>query len=178
MSWYDVSADRTDRNTTNPVTGTSAHTIASIATWRMVPGDVIQGNQGLAVALEGDNLVANLAVTVPAASPIPSSMSLTYQVFYGTDEVTSGPVAVGTPTSLRLMAGRTNQDNGNPSVTGATVVNETSIAATPVANFTVVITATFDSTTTNRVDAQATTVLSNVAVTLTQDRTASSGNGF
>lgn len=61
-AWFDVSADRVDRDTSTVYSGLLAHSIADISTWRMVPGDTIQYEAGLDVALEGDNLAAELSV--------------------------------------------------------------------------------------------------------------------
>src|SRR5699024_7667658 len=50
-TWHDVSADRTD----------SPHAI-DLSTFRIVPGDTITGTFGIDVGLEGDNMLANLAL--------------------------------------------------------------------------------------------------------------------
>jgi alternate signal-mediated exported protein len=52
--WSDASSDRTD----------AGHTITDIATWRMVPGDKIAGSASCKLTLEGDNLTADLKLTV------------------------------------------------------------------------------------------------------------------
>ena len=74
LAWVDVSPDRAD----------AGHAITDLATWRMVPGDIIEGTQGIGVALEGDNLVATLEVssaTDPAT--FPTGISVTYDVLQG-----------------------------------------------------------------------------------------------
>jgi alternate signal-mediated exported protein len=59
--WYDVSADRTDQDDTT-LSGDDGHKITDIAKYRIVPGDVLQNEATLGIALQGDNMVANLAI--------------------------------------------------------------------------------------------------------------------
>ena len=51
--WVDTSANRTD----------AGHTI-DLNDFKIVPGDTIQGTFGIAAALQGDNLVANLGLSL------------------------------------------------------------------------------------------------------------------
>ena len=160
LAWVDVSPDRAD----------SPHPITSLATWRMVPGDIIEGTQGIGVALEGDNLVATLEVssaTDPAT--FPTGISVTYDVLQGVTPIASD-VPLGTATTMRLAAGRAGQGAGAPVNAPPTVViTDIVVPATP--NLTVVLRATFDPATTGQVSVQATTVLGDVAVSLDQVRT-------
>jgi len=166
-AWQDVSEDRTD----------GPHAI-DIATWRMVPGDVAQGTYGFQVALEGDNLVAELTVDrVDAAATLPEGMSVTYDVLDADGAVLADDIALGTDTTLRFRAPRAGQDAGNPTDTDAVVVDRTEVQtgddATP--NLTVVVTATFDAGTPDQVSVQEATALGDLAVTLEQVR---SGTDF
>jgi len=160
LAWVDVSADRED----------SPHAITDLATWRMVPGDTIEGTQGIGVALEGDNLVATLEVssaTDPAT--FPTGVSVTYDVLQGATPIAED-VPLGTPTTMRLAAGRAGQGAGAPVNAPPTVViDDVIIPATP--NLTVVLRATFDAATPDQVSVQADTVLGDVAVSLDQVRT-------
>ena len=143
----DVSPDRAD----------SPHAITDLATWRMVPGDIIEGTQGIGVALEGDNLVATLEVssaTDPAT--FPTGISVTYDVLDGATPIAED-VPLGTPTTMRLAAGRTGQAAGAPANAAPTVViDDIVVPGTP--NLTVVLRATFDAATVDQVSVQADTV--------------------
>src|SRR5690606_180399 len=68
LAWVDASSPRVDED----------HTIDP-ATWRMVRGDVVEGTQGLGVALQGDNLVAELTVDAPEAV-LATGVTVTYDV--------------------------------------------------------------------------------------------------
>lgn len=158
LAWRDVSTDRTD----------GPHAITNLATWRMVPGDVIEGTQGLGVALEGDNLVASLNVDT-TGSTLPTGMTVTYDVLHGAT-VVANDVALGSDVALRLAAGTSGQGAGAPvNGVGTIVVNEVTVPTT--ANFSVVISASFSGAVTNQTATAAQTALSNIAVQLTQVRT-------
>jgi alternate signal-mediated exported protein len=159
LNWVDTSADRAD----------AGHAITNLGTWRMVPGDVITGTQGLGVALEGDNLVANLVVDTTAPTTIPAGMTVTYDVLQGAT-VVANDVPLGTDSTLRLVAARTGQGAGTATTTGSVVITDITVPTT--ANLTVVITATFDAATANQVSVTAQTVLGNIAISLNQTRAA------
>lgn len=63
LGWFDTSADRVDiQPALVPFSGSDAHPIDDIGTWRMVPGDCAEYAVGLDVALEGDNLISRIQV--------------------------------------------------------------------------------------------------------------------
>ena len=128
LAWVDVSPDRAD----------SPHAITDLATWRMVPGDIIEGTQGIGVALEGDNLVATLEVSSATdQATFPIGISVTYDVLDGATPIAKD-VPLGTPTTMRLAAGRTGQAAGEPADAAPTVViDDIVVPATP--NLTVVL---------------------------------------
>jgi alternate signal-mediated exported protein len=178
-TYWDVSADRLDATATTPVTALDAHSVADITAYSIVPGDVLEANYGFAVALEGDNLVAALTVELPGGAPA-TGVSFTAQAYY-LDGATW--TAVGTPTAV-VPGGSVvtlgnfqadNQLNGalDPSIPVITLT-DAATAATP--NVTVIVTATFDAATTDRISAEATSTLGDVTVTLNQVRTAGVGN--
>ncbi len=148
MEWRDVSEDRTD----------AGHVITP-ATWRMVPGDVARGTQQLTVTLDGDNLVAELAVGTTAIT-LPDDVTVGYRLLDGTTELGAGEF--GDPLELRFAASTTSQ--GSPADT--IVVNGSK-------TLTVELTVAFDE------DAEGSmteaSVLGDLAITLEQQR---SGGGF
>ncbi|SFJ80579.1 alternate-type signal peptide domain-containing protein [Cellulomonas sp. KH9] len=166
-AWQDVSDDRAD----------GPHAI-DIDTWRMVPGDVAEGTYGFQVALEGDNLVAELKVdTADPAATLPTGMSVTYDVRDADGKVLASDVALGADTTLRFRAPREGRAAGSPTDTDAVVVDRTEVktGADATANLTVVVTATFAYGTPDQVSVQETTTLGGLAVTLEQVR---SGTDF
>lgn len=93
LSWFDFSTDRADA--TIPV-GLNGHPI-DLATWRAVPADSVIATSEVTGVLEGENMLANLSVTV-AGKPVTELMSETDPPGSGTD-----PSAVSvTPSGLRL----------------------------------------------------------------------------
>ncbi|QCB92924.1 alternate-type signal peptide domain-containing protein [Cellulomonas shaoxiangyii] len=157
-TWADVSADRTDRG----------HAITDLATWRMVPGDTIEGTQALDVALEGDNLVASLVVDSTAAT-LPTGVTVTYQVLAGATGTTvlAETRELGTDSTVRLAAPRAGQAAGAPTNTGTTLVGAT---LDGVADLRVVYRVAFDATTAGQVSATAQSVIQGLTATLTQTR--------
>jgi len=157
LSWVDTSPDRDD----------AGHVITDIDTWRMVPGDIITGTQGIGVALEGDNLVAALTVETDAVDSLPAGMTVTYRVESGAYVGPETPL--GTASQIRLAAGRAGQGAGSPSNPAPTIViDDTAIPAT--ANVNVVITATFSGAVTGRTSVEAQTILDDINVELAQVR--------
>jgi len=128
LAWVDASSPRVDED----------HTIDP-ATWRMVPGDVVEGTQGLGVALQGDNLVAELTVDAPEAV-LATGVTVTYDVLHGAT-VVANDIPLGTTATLELAAPRAGQ-GGAPANTGRIIVAETTVPAT--ANFSVVINVSLD----------------------------------
>ncbi|UZN02238.1 alternate-type signal peptide domain-containing protein [Cellulomonas sp. S1-8] len=162
--WKDVSTDRADR-------GTAGHDI-SLATWRMVPGDVAEGTYGFQVALEGDNLVANVGVDTTVGT-LPTGMSVTYDVVSATGTVLANDIALGTDSAVRFAAPRAGQAAGAPANAAPTIVVDRTALATvnPTSNMTVVLTARFDAGTAATTSASATTALGSLVVNVNQVRT-------
>lgn len=140
-TWQDVSAD--------PAVD------IDLDTFRIVPGDTLQGTQAVDVALEGDNMVANFDVSLPAASgdllSDTNGVTLNYVV---TDDAGAevGGAAVGTPSQVTL------------------VPEDVSAELDGTADYTVTLTAAFDESTPDQVRTQATAALAEAGVTLTQVR--------
>ena len=106
----------------------------------MVPGDVIEGTQGLGVALEGDNLVASSERRHHRLDAPATGMTVTYDVLHGATVAPPHDVALGSDVALRLAAGTSGQGAGAPvNGVGTIVVNEVTVPTT--ANFSVVISA-------------------------------------
>ncbi|MBO0923061.1 alternate-type signal peptide domain-containing protein [Cellulomonas sp. zg-ZUI199] len=157
LAWVDASPDRADKG----------HAISNLTTWRMVPGDVVEGTSEIDVTLVGDNLVAELGVDTTAAANLPTGMTVTYAVYDGattTDPVATG--ALGKDSSLRFAANREGQAAGNPTNPAPTIV----VGTDGTAELKVVVTATFSGTVTGTTSAGAATDLSKIGVTLTQVR--------
>jgi alternate signal-mediated exported protein len=183
VAWYDTSADRTDATAANknPISGANAHAIANVGNWRMVPGDTVEGNFPLEVAMSGDNLVATLAVTSTALTGLPTGVTVTYDVYRAAQGAETAPQRVvtggvfGTASNLRFAAPRTGQEAGAPVIAATTIVaNETALSG--AANMWVVVKVAFASSATGSMN--ATTTLTSLTATLTQVRTVGSGDGF
>lgn len=141
LSWQDVSADRTPRAIT-------------LADWRMVPGDTLEGTQGLDVVLVGDNLVADLALT-DTGSTLPAGVTVEYDVVVGGDVVATA--LLGQVATIEL------QSADNTDAAGRVVVGST---LDGVADVNVVVRVTFDADDQDQV--LETTTLSGLGVSLTQ----------
>lgn len=177
IAYFDTSANRTDATSTNPITATAAHTIASIASYTIVPGDTLEANYPFSVALDGDNLVANIKASLPSGTAA-TGVTFTAQAYYLNGTTWT---AVGTP--VALTAGSGSSDLGNFQAANQAdgtldgtlpVISASTTGATP--NVTVVVRAAFASGTSAQVSAQATSALGNVQVDVTQIRTAGVGN--
>ncbi|MGL3806854.1 alternate-type signal peptide domain-containing protein [Paeniglutamicibacter sp. R2-26] len=167
-TWNDVSADRTD----------NSHAI-DLDTFRIVPGDTIQGTFNIDAALEGDNLVAKLGLMAKgtaAGELLATADKKGVAITYSLVDSNGAPVAGATDIALGQEA----------TVAFASADNSNNVAALPTlgksldgtADYSVVVTATFDKTTDARTNTQASALLSGLGVTLTQDRTAGTGGGF
>lgn len=98
-AWQDVSADRTD----NP------HPI-DLSTFRIVPGDTIEGSYAVDLALEGDNMVANLALVGGGVSGDLAAGLI--DVSYTVEDATGAVVATGDSTGVDLdLASADNSNN-------------------------------------------------------------------
>lgn len=156
ITWVDVSPDRTD----------SPHPITDTGTWRMVPGDVVEGTSAIEVTLVGDNLVAELGVGTTGPGSLPEGISVTYAVEDATGTVLATG-ALGEDAALRFAANRQGQDAGDPENPAPTVV----VDEDGTADLTAVVTVTFDAAVTGTTSAEAQTVLGDLDVTLQQVRT-------
>lgn len=184
VSYYDASTDRNDQTTTESVTGGEVHTIADIATYNIVPGDTIQANYPFSVALEGDNLVADLAVSLPATATIATGVSFTAQAYYY-DAAASAWTAVGSAKPLTSASVSTPVDLGFFQAANQLdgeldsdypVITNTTNSGSPTANLVVVVKGYFDSTTAGQTSTQASSVLGSVTSSLSQVRTPGVGS--
>lgn len=185
-TYYDVSQDRSDTTANvNAVTGLRGHTIAALTSYSIVPGDVLQSNFSYVVALKGDNLVGALNTTLAGGTSAGAGVTFTGQAFLKTGSTwtaVSTPIALtpgsATPVNLGYVQAA-NELNGTIDAGSIPVIATTTVPATPAVadvNITVVVTATFASSTTNRDLATLTSALGNVTVNLLQTRTAGVGN--
>lgn len=168
-TWVDLSADRTDKN----------HTIPNLAEFKIVPGDTIQGTFGFKAALEGDNMVANLGLSLKGAEAggtllaDPKVTKITYSLFDSAGVVVPGAedIALGAPATVAF----------------ASADNKNNIAALPVlpatitdaaAKHSVKVNVEFLAGTTKQDRVQAQANLADLGVTLDQTRTPATGGGF
>ncbi|MCM3660801.1 alternate-type signal peptide domain-containing protein [Georgenia satyanarayanai] len=163
VSWKDVSEDRTQGN----------HSI-NLDTFRIVPGDTIQGTLPLKAALQGDNLVAELSLDklgVTGNEQLLAELAehATYEVrLDGTTIVDATPLAEAE--ALRF-ASADNSQNVAPLPT-----LPAALTATP--NLEVVLTVTFDEDVAGRDLTRAKATLKDFDVALTQVRDAGVDGGF
>ena len=155
--WQDVSADRAD----NP------HVI-DLETFRIVPGDTIEGRYGIDAALEGDNMVAVLGLAVGEASgeliAAEDGVSVTYSLV-DADGAPVGDVegiAAGQTVEIRFVSADNSAKDPALPVLPAELTGE--------AQYTVVVTATFDEGTPEQVRTKAAADLAGLAVSLDQVR--------
>ena len=181
-TYWDVSPDRTDTPDVTPITGRDAHSVADVAAYSIVPGDVLEADYGFVVALEGDNLVGDLTLTLGGAAAPPAGVTFTAQAYYldGAAWVpvgTPSTVAPGTATPISLgLFQAANQLNGSLDVGGIPVIALPDTAGATGPNIGVVLTATFDEGTTGRTSVLVETALGDVTVNLNQVRTPGVGN--
>lgn len=179
VAYYDTSTDRTDANAEagNPVTRANGHGVADIAAYSIVPGDKLEANYPFAVALDGDNMVAKISASLPTGTAA-QGVTFTAQAYY----LNNGTwTAVGTPQALNASGTAADlgnfqadlQLNGLPD-SPLPIITKKSVDTD--ANVTVVVRASFDAATANRVSTQATSVLGDVKVDVAQIRTAGVGN--
>lgn len=168
--WVDTSADRTDKG----------HDI-DLASFKIVPGDTIQGTFGIAAALQGDNLVANLGLSLAGNAEggllaDVKGVSVKYSLVNATTGVAvpgAENIKLGTPAEVAFAAA----DNAG-NVAPGTVLPTLPAALPAAANLNVVVTATFDEDTDEQLRTKATANLQDLGVTLEQTRTAGTGGGF
>lgn len=188
QTYWDVSGDRTDESTTNPVTGLPAHAITSLASYRIVPGDTLQANYQYLVDITGDNLVIEAAASLGSGTAGPTSeVEYTARAYYTVDGTTwvaagTAPVAitVGSPTPVTVglfQAPETGQAAGSPDeVTGTPLPILDALEEIGGANLVVVITATIPETVDDQEGVGAVDTLGTLTVSITQTRDAGEGN--
>lgn len=151
-TWNDVSGDRTD----------SPHVI-DLSTFKIVPGDTITGAYGFDLGLQGDNIVAELALTGDALSgDLAEGLTATYTLKQGATVIGTATGSLGSGIDVQL----TSSDNTGDT-TGATVVPATVDGA---ADVTLEVAITFDENTDERDLVQTTAALAAASATLTQVR--------
>ncbi|TNC19757.1 alternate-type signal peptide domain-containing protein [Georgenia sp. 311] len=157
--WQDVSADRAD----------SPHAI-DLETFRIVPGDTIEGRYGIDAALEGDNMVAELGLAVGEASGELIAAENGVSVTYSLVDADGAPVgnvtdiAAGQTVEVRFVSADNSAKDPALPVLPAELTGE--------AQYTVVVTATFDEGTPEQVRTKAAADLAGLAVSLDQVRDA------
>lgn len=149
--WQDISADRED----------SPHDI-DLSTFKIIPGDTVQGKFGVDVGLEGDNMVAKLKLA--GGGQLEGALSEGLTLNYTVEDATGKQIATGTNTGVEVSL--VSSDNTAP--------GDTQVAAGKVADgtadFNVVVTATFDKSTPNRELVQQQAALAGSNIQLAQDR--------
>ena len=107
----DIEATQTNAQDVSPDREDSPHAI-DLATWRAVPGDVVAIEQGLDIALEGDNLIAELDTdALSAAIPEAAAEYVTYEVSVFDAEGTE--ITEADEGGYRFVAPRDGQDAGS-----------------------------------------------------------------
>lgn len=99
--WKDISIDRTDKD----------HKIVNLDDFRIVPGDTIQGTFGIDAALQGENLVANLGLSL-AGAPVgellsaDKGVSITYTLLDNAGKPVQGAenIVAGTTSTVKFAA--------------------------------------------------------------------------
>lgn len=136
--------------------------IADLASFAMVPGDVLQGTFAVDVAGLGDNFFASLAVgfVTPGAGDAVTNIdgvTLTYSI-----QDAEGNV-VGNGASVDIVSADSKVD-----ADGAIVVDNVATGADP--ELTAIVTASFENATPEQVGAAAEMLLGDLNATLTQKR--------
>lgn len=149
--WKDVSADRAD----------SPHDI-DLAKFKIVPGDTIQGEYAVDAGLEGDNLVANLALKNGGALTGALKSGLV-DVEYTVLDADRNEVATGSSTGVDVTLA--SSDNSAPGT-----LAKLPSATDGTSDFTVVVSVTFDQSTSDRDLVQAQAELAGSSIQLKQVR--------
>lgn len=149
-AWQDVSDDRSD----------SPHDI-DLATFKIVPGDTIRGSYGFDLGLEGDNMVAQLALSGGGLSgALAAGLDVTYTLVDSSDAVVATSSAASGVT-VDLASG----DNSDPGTLDAVPA-----ATDGTAEFTLQVDVAFDPATSDRDLVQTQAALAAAGVSLTQVR--------
>lgn len=164
--WTDISPDR------------ASSAVPDVSGYRMVPGDVLQGQFDVEVSLGGNNLTADLEIAVAdAAGPLltaPHGVDITFTVVKQPDQsrlhMPSGPIYstatdVGVPGTatigLRARDNVASQDSSRAEFSSAHDIDP---------DLSVLVTARFDPDTPGRVRAQQQLDLGDLAISLRQVR--------
>jgi alternate signal-mediated exported protein len=203
LNWYDVSSDRTDTTTTS-LYGQSAHPIATMSDYRIVPGDSIEGDALFGVALEGDNMVAELKLEFDDDDAtnlevlLEDGVTLTYMVCPVTNnvpdcnhyliaqDVYNNTLDTALTAEILFQASGSGQASGSPDSVGASTLPSVSYTALPTSasgvvdqtklNYAVMIFVGLPDSLVNRQKAQLSATLGNLTISLTQTRNPSDGN--
>ncbi|WP_076680036.1 SipW-dependent-type signal peptide-containing protein [Microbacterium sp. RU33B] len=182
-AYWDTSADRSDAAGTTLVSGVAAHAIPDLTLYSIVPGDTLEAEYGFAVALDGDNLVASVDLTLAGGTTPPDGVTFTAQAYYldGADWTavgTASPVTPGAATSIALgLFQAANQEAGTVDAGAIPVIELVEVPAVgAVANIAIVVAATFDETIDERTSTLAEAALGDVTVDLVQTRGPGVGN--
>jgi alternate signal-mediated exported protein len=151
-TWQDVSADRED-----------APHVIDLTTFKIVPGDTITGTYGFDLGLQGDNMLAELALTGDALSgALADGLEATYTLKQGTTVIGTATGTLGSGIVTQLASADNSGDT-----TGALAVPA---AVDGTADVTLEVSVTFDEDTDERELVQTSAALAASAATLTQVR--------
>ncbi|MFS0703086.1 alternate-type signal peptide domain-containing protein [Cellulomonas sp. 179-A 9B4 NHS] len=170
--WFDVSADRADGTAAaTPVTQLRGHQV-DLSSWKIVPGDAVEATYAFDVALEGDNLAAQLRLANINALAT-NGGTATYKVY--TADATS-------PTGYRdisasVTAGGVLTFVGADAGTGLKNPSNITVNADATADVYVVVTVGFDANLQENQNAIV-AAMNGVGVSLTQVRGAADVAGF
>ena len=163
--WLDVSPDRTD----------APHAI-DLETFRIVPGDTIEGRFGIDAALEGDNLVAALGLDLSETSGAlladEDGVTVTYSLLDRQGQVVADVTDVPAAEVAEVHFASADNSHNVPELP----VLPAELSGSEL--YTVVVTAEFDENTPDQVRTQAAADLADLAVSLDQVRTGAPGGGF
>lgn len=143
--------------------------IADLSVFRIVPGDTIRRTFDIDVALEGTNMLGTLELTlngttVDGFEDLLPGLDLSYTVNAGAELIPAGNgEGLGTLADVALRSTDSTAPAAEDAITVPTTLDE-------VADFTVVVTATFLESTDDRDYTQAKTKLQQLGVTLEQVR--------
>ncbi|MCT1447386.1 MULTISPECIES: alternate-type signal peptide domain-containing protein [Brevibacterium] len=150
-AWQDISADRPD----NP------HDI-DLKTFKIIPGDTVQGTYGVDVGLEGDNMVAKLKLA--GGGQLEGALAEGLSLKYSVQDAAGKEIATGDNAGVEVsLVSSDNTAPGGTQVAAGTVVDGT-------ADFNVVVTAEFAKDTPNRELVQQQAALAGSNIQLQQDR--------
>lgn len=139
-----------------------------LKSFRTVPGDVLEGRYPFSVALEGDNMKAQMRITLPEQSTgdlLNDSHGVTLN--YAIHKTSDGT----TPNGKALAQGKiTEEETGVNLELTPEDVGRVALEEGDAANYVVVVKATFDKETSNQERVKATASLEEIQADLTQVR--------